>query len=223
MKSATAPTLIEHRGQRQLLVWHPKALSSLDPTTGEEFWSAPLDPNYGMSIVTPRLNGNLAFVGGIVNKSMMVHLDENPPRADVQWYGTNEIGIDPCHSTPFAENGYLYGVTREGKLSAVRMEDGQVMWSHFDLMPEKRRVHSGTVFMVKNQDRFYLFTDSGELVIARLSPERYEQLGRAKIIEPTGDAMGRSVVWSHPAFAHRHVFARNDKELVCVSLSQSDY
>ena len=50
-------------------------------------------------------------------------------------------------------------------------------WSHFDLMPEKRRVHSGTVFMVKNQDRFFLCTDSGELVIARLSPQGYQGIG----------------------------------------------
>jgi hypothetical protein len=27
------------------------------------------------------------------------------------------------------------------------------------------------------------------------------------------------VVWSHPAFANRCVYARNDKELVCVSLA----
>jgi len=27
------------------------------------------------------------------------------------------------------------------------------------------------------------------------------------------------VWWSHPAFANRCVFARNDKELVCVSLA----
>jgi hypothetical protein len=28
------------------------------------------------------------------------------------------------------------------------------------------------------------------------------------------------VVWSHPAFADRCVFARNDAELVCVSLAE---
>jgi hypothetical protein len=27
------------------------------------------------------------------------------------------------------------------------------------------------------------------------------------------------VVWSHPAFAHRSMYARNDKEIVCVSLA----
>jgi len=27
------------------------------------------------------------------------------------------------------------------------------------------------------------------------------------------------VLWSHPAFANRHVYARNDKELICVDLA----
>ena len=29
----------------------------------------------------------------------------------------------------------------------------------------------------------------------------------------------RPVVWSHPAFANRCIYARNDKEIVCVDLS----
>jgi hypothetical protein len=28
-----------------------------------------------------------------------------------------------------------------------------------------------------------------------------------------------SVLWSHPAFAHQAVYARNDKEIVCVDLA----
>ena len=28
-----------------------------------------------------------------------------------------------------------------------------------------------------------------------------------------------NVVWSHPAFANRSVYARNDKEIICVSLA----
>ncbi len=76
----SAPTIIEAGGRRQLLIWHPAALASLDPETGEPFWSEALDPNYGMSIVTPRVSGNLLFVGGIVNKSMMIQLDPNQPR-----------------------------------------------------------------------------------------------------------------------------------------------
>jgi hypothetical protein len=30
---------------------------------------------------------------------------------------------------------------------------------------------------------------------------------------------GRNVAWSPPAYANRHIFARNGNELVCASLS----
>jgi outer membrane protein assembly factor BamB len=219
----SAPTIVDHAGRRQLLVWHARALSSLNPATGDRYWAEPLAPDHKMSIVTPRLSGDLLFVGGIINKSMMLRLDGKEPTAHVEWYGVKDVGIDPVHSTPFAENGHLYGVSREGKLAAVQMDNGTILWSHFDLMPEGRRAHSGTVFMVKHQDRFLLFTDSGELVMARLSPERYEELGRTKILDPTTQAQGRIVLWSHPAFANRCIYARNDHEIVCMSLAEADY
>ena len=57
------------------------------------------------------------------------------------------------------------------------------------------------------------------LTIAKLSRERYEKIDSAKLIEPTGLAFGRDVVWTHPAFAGKCVFVRNDKEIVCYSLA----
>jgi hypothetical protein len=51
-----------------------------------------------------------------------------------------------------------------------------------------------------------------------LSPKGYEEIDRAHLIEPTGNA-GRPVVWSHPAYANKSVYVRNDKEIVCYSLA----
>jgi hypothetical protein len=62
-------------------------------------------------------------------------------------------------------------------------------------------------------------SETGQLVIARLTPEGYQELDRAKIVEPTYEAFGRSVAWSHPAFARRAMFVRSNGELVCVSLA----
>ena len=58
------------------------------------------------------------------------------------------------------------------------------------------------------------------LIIAKLSPKGYEEISRAKILDTTTTAFSRQVVWSHPAFADGCVFARNDKEIVCVSLKK---
>jgi len=48
-----------------------------------------------------------------------------------------------------------------------------------------------------------------------------ERCSRRKLIESTTDQLRRrdGVNWSNPAFAYRHVFACNDKALVCADLS----
>jgi hypothetical protein len=68
--------------------------------------------------------------------------------------------------------------------------------------------------------RTWIFSETGDLILATLSPDKYEELGRMRLLEPTNECFGRTVVWSHPAFADRCVFARNDAELVCVSLAE---
>ena len=70
--------------------------------------------------------------------------------------------------------------------------------------------------------RARLFSETGDLILARLSPTGYEELGRTHLLDPTGECFGREVVWSHPAFAGKCVFARNDRELVCVSLAEPE-
>ena len=57
-------------------------------------------------------------------------------------------------------------------------------------------------------------------MIARLSPKGFEEIGRAKLIEPTHPYVRRrqlpNVLWSHAAYANRHIVIRNDKEIVRV-------
>ena len=75
--------------------------------------------------------------------------------------------------------------------------------------------------MVRNGERVWMFNDQGELLITRLSARGAEVISRATLLKPTKGQLGRGdgVTWSHPAFAYRHVFNRNDEELVCADLS----
>ena len=77
----------------------------------------------------------------------------------------------------------------------------------------------GNAFVVKHSDRAFLFSEMGDLIIARLTPEKYEELSRVHLIDPVNRDPGHPVVWSHPAFANRHMYARNDKEIICVYLA----
>jgi outer membrane protein assembly factor BamB len=219
------PSIIEAGGTRQLLLWTPDGVSSVDPETGKLFWSTDLKPEYGMSIMAPRKWHDELFVGGIGFHAASYKLARDKPAVNLEWLGKRDTAVYPVNSTPFIEDGVVYGVDQPGILRAVKLQTGERLWGSFKPvvgkdLPADTRINSGTAFLVKNGDRFVIFSETGELILAHLTPKGYDEVSRARIIEPTFPMQfGRTVVWSHPAFAHRCVFARSDKELVCVSLA----
>jgi hypothetical protein len=74
--------------------------------------------------------------------------------------------------------------------------------------------------MVRNDARTWMFNERGQLLIAELSPSGFKEISRSQLIEPTPGQLDRKggVCWAHPAFAYKHVFARNDVALVAASL-----
>jgi hypothetical protein len=134
-------------------------------------------------------------------------------------------GLYPVNMTPFIEKGIVYGVDQPGMLRAVELATGKKLWfTHKPVIGKEeaedfKGAGSGTAFLVKNGDRYFLFAETGDLIIAKLSPKGYEEVSRAKLLDQTGAAFGRKVVWSHPAFADKCVFLRNDKEIICVPLA----
>ena len=75
-------------------------------------------------------------------------------------------------------------------------------------------------FIVKNGRPLFPVQRKRRLDHRQLTPKGYEEISRAHIIDPVNRDPGRHVVWSHPAFANRRVYARNDKEIVCVDLAR---
>ena len=213
------PTMIEAGGTRQLLIWHVASVNSLNPETGDLYWSQELEPSYDMAIATPRRDGPYLFVGGIVMKSMLLKLDAGTPSAEVVWRGQKDRGIGPTLSTPFLENGHMYGIDMGGDLCCVKLDTGEHLWSTYAATTGNRRTNHASAFLVKQADRFFIFNEKGELIIARLSPQGYEEVSRVKILEPLSKSEGREVVWSHPAYAEKCIFARNDKQIVCYELA----
>lgn|GEM_PF-2031618 len=78
----------------------------------------------------------------------------------------------------------------------------------------------GTVFVTPHEDRFFLFSETGELAIANLTPSAYQEASRAKVIEPNGADMRQCpIVWSHPPYAMKSCFVRNDTEVIRIDLA----
>lgn len=219
----SSPMIVEAGGRRQLIVWHPTALCSLDPETGAVFWEQPLTANSGLSVATPRVSGDLLFVSAFYDGSLLMKLDPSQPKATTVWrrHGQNETKTDALHcliSTPVVDGNQIYGVCSYGELRGLDLMTGDRLWATF-AATSGQSARWGTAFLVKHQDHYFLFSEQGDLIIAHLQRDGYHELSRAHLLEPTGPSQRREVVWSHPAFAHRNVYARNDREIVSVSLS----
>ncbi|HEY2785972.1 MAG TPA: PQQ-binding-like beta-propeller repeat protein [Fimbriiglobus sp.] len=229
------PTLIEAGGVKQLVIWHSEAINGLNPETGAVYWTFPIKPNSGMSIMAPRQSGDFLYAGGNGGAQIVLKLASDKPDATLVWQQAavamgmkaGAKGIAPINMTPFADDGVLYGVDQTGMMRAFKVATGDRLWWSFkpvlgkDEEESYNRAAVGTAFIVKNGDRYFLFADNADLIIAKLTPKGYEEISRAKLkLDLTHNAFGRNVVWSHPAFADKCVFARNDKEIVCYSLAK---
>jgi outer membrane protein assembly factor BamB len=219
------PMIYEQGGRRQLIIWHPDAVVSLDPETGKERWTHPWKIKAGLSIPTPRLDGDKLFITAFYDGSLLLKLKPDGSGADVVWQSKikneqprKKNDLHSIMPTPFIIDGHVYGVCSYGELRCLDESTGEQLWMTLEATGGEE-VRWANAFLVRHEDRFFLFNEKGDLIIAKLTPEKYEEISRAHILDPDNRLPGRPVVWSHPAFADKAMFARNDHEIVCVSLA----
>ena len=223
--SYTAPYLTRQAGRKVVVVWTGDHLNGLAPETGEIYWKIPFKIKMHMGISTPVRYENYLFVSGFFDGSLLVEIPDNELTAKVIWKrrGINERNTDALHcciNTPVILDGYIYGIDSYGEMRCLELETGDRVWENTSVVNRNRWAN---VHFIQNGEITWMFNEHGELIISRLSPEGYNEISRAKLIEPTTAQLNRKgtgVTWTHPAFAGRHVYVRNDREMVCADLGR---
>ncbi len=223
LASYSAPVMIRQADRDVLVCWTGNSVAGLVPMTGEVLWRYPFGPKrMPIGVATPVVDGNRLFVSSFYDGSLMLRLTDEPG-AESAWQkaGESETNTDALHcmiSTPVLDGAHVYGVDSYGQLRCLNAETGERIWEDQTATP---RARWSNIHLVRNGRRWWLFNERGQLIIANLTPEGYQEISRTQLIEPTSEQLRQrgGVCWAHPAFANRHVFARNDRELVCASLA----
>lgn len=221
--SYSAPIVITQARQRVLVCWTADRVVGLNPRTGELLWAQPFPrQKWPIAIAPPVWDGKRLFLSSAIDGSLLLHAPGDRLGVEQLWLrrGPNEIVTDALHSLicpPILQDDFIYGLDHYGQLRCLDARNGDRVWEELGLMP---RARSAGAHITPQGDKFWIFTERGELILARLTPRRYEEISRAKLIAPTlGQYPARGgVTWSPPAYAYRHIFVRNDEELLCADL-----
>jgi outer membrane protein assembly factor BamB len=222
--SYSAPIIIEQAGKRLLACVTGRRVVGLDPQTGGLHWEHPFPPKETViTIATPVFDGEHLLATSFYDGSLLLKVDRDKLAVEKLWQrrGANERNTDALHcciSTPVILGDYIYGVDSYGELRCLDLKTGDRLWEDLTATPKARW---SNIHLVRNGDKIWMFNERGELVISRLAPDGFHELSRAKLIEPTKDQLDQrgGVCWSHPAFANKCIYARNDNELLCADLS----
>ncbi|MHC4336710.1 MAG: outer membrane protein assembly factor BamB family protein [Planctomycetota bacterium] len=222
--SYSPPIVIKQAGKRVLVCWTAEHVVGLDPNSGRLYWQQPFASI--QSVTTPVVHRNFLFVSSFFEGSLLLKLHTDKLTVSPVWQrkGQNVKETDSLHcciSTPVLQGDYIYGVDSYGELRCLDLHTGDRIWENLDAVPKARWAN---IHMVRNQDNIWMFNERGELIISKLSPKGFHEISRTKIINPTRGQLDKrgGVCWSHPAFAYKHVYIRNDEELLCMDLSAKD-
>jgi outer membrane protein assembly factor BamB len=208
----SSPIVISAGGIRQLIVWTPRAVTSLNPMNGRIYWREVFAINASSAVATPVFDRNRLLISGLM---LAVHADR--PAASLSWPRQQGVSRRVLNkfSTPWLSGDYVYSANATGELVCLNASSGATLWTTNTVTPPGP---SACIHIIGKGTRVFLFTDQGELIRASLSAAGYEEKGRVKLLQASNNS-GKQSFWSPPAYSRGCVFVRDDRELVCFSLT----
>src|SRR5262249_55351510 len=161
------------------------------------------------AVTTPVFQENRLLLSGL-----MLQLDAEKPAASVLWPDTKAVSRRTLSvtSTALFRGDHVFSAKASGVLVCVEARTGKRVWE----MDKVTDLRSGaSIHLTANGDGVFLYTDKGDLIRAQLTAKGYKEVSRTTLLKP----IAKKKAWAAPAYANRHVFARNDEELLCASLA----
>lgn len=183
--SFSSPVVGTVAGRDQLLISGANEVTSYDPNTGKELWSAEgtADATCGTLI----WEGDLVFASGGYPKSETLAVKADGS-GEVVWRNRQK-----CYEqSMIVHAGYVYALTDNGVMHCWRATDGQEMWS-------QRLKGPVSASPVMAGGHIYWANELGTMYVFRPNPQRWD---------PVSENQLDSESFASPAVAGSHLFLR---------------
>lgn len=195
-------------GKRQIIFFNAAGLLAVEPKQGKELWRVPWKTEFDCNIATPLvIGGDKLFVssGERVGCTLFQLKPESPP--DVLWQskGPKSVMIN-YWATSIETGGHLYGLSGEFdkriSLVCVDVKTGKRTWAQEDF---------GKAAPLWADGHLLLTTKKGDLVLARATPQKYEELARVRGILGDNRTM--------PTLSQGRLYLRDREKILCLDVA----
>lgn len=208
----SSPALLNVGGKQQVVAFTGGAAWGIDPQSGTQLWKYPFQTNFECNVATPiAVDGHVFLSSGENHGSVMLKLTPQGDKYDVSevWssFGPRSVMRNEWQ-TSILHDGYLYGMDNVGgagpitHLKCINAATGKPAW-------EELRYGKGNLIFAEG--KLYLVTMKGELIIARATPDKYDELSRVKAFESTRQA---------PALLDGKLYVRDVQEVICFDIAK---
>ena len=192
----SSPILASLAGTKQVIVQSQARLVSVNAADGRLLWELPLKTPYEQNVVTPLVVGDLVITAGLENPTLGLSVTAASGKgwsATPRWRNED---ISMYMSSPAASGTTLFGLSNKnrGQFFAIDTATGKTLWT-----TKGREAENASI--VRAGDYLLLSTTNSELIVARATAARYEEVKRYSI--------ANSAMWAHPAYAGRSIIVKD--------------
>jgi hypothetical protein len=221
--SYATPLAIEWQGEPLVIALLQNSLACIHRRTGELWWESPMSQGYDEHSASPIYREPALFVAGpFQSGGEQFRLEApsgateytNPPRClpTPQWF-CRQMSNDVASSVLVGDTLYGFDLREaqsrlhrpsRGEFRALDWETGEVRWSSQG---------PGHAQVIAADGKLILWSDRGELLLARQSPDQYEEFGRMPLFPD-------EICWTPPALANGYLLVRTQTRAACVYLGR---
>lgn len=220
---------INHQGRKLVVGYFQNSLNIFDRETGDHFARLELSSGYDEHSAWPIFDeAGLWISGPFRSGSQLLELpDANGDGGEPQSVWKNRLLSNDVTSSVLVD-GYLYGFDlydaqskvhrpSRGKFLCIDIQTGEEQWSigtgrirrENSDGPQSDEPEIGQSGIIAVDDKLLIFNEVGDLILARPTPERYEELARVTVL--SGE-----LSWTPPTLHRGRVYLRNQSRAVCV-------
>ncbi len=240
--SYSSPIAATIHGKRHVLCLMRQGLVSLDPKDGSlrfKYWFRSRAYE-SVNAARPVVLGEKIFLSAAY-KVGSVLLEVNPNSQSVKEVWRDSRNLLTHWSTAIPVEGYIYGFSgrheNEGELRCINLKTGKLEWktTGFDgdlsdlaqdpmtgIITNKKTGKPvpwpffGRGSKIRIGDRFLILGERGTLALAKINPQKYEELGR------TAYKQIHNPAWTAPVLSRGLIYLRGEDALICLDARPKD-